>query len=214
MFTGLVEGKGKIVFIEKGRHRTKFKVSPYFPLDDLKIGDSIAINGACLTVINIIGDAFEVELSLETLTRTTFQNIQIGKEVNLERALHLRDRLGGHLVLGHIDTITTLRYKEQKGEHIRLSFNISKEWGHYIVEKGSIAIDGVSLTVNRHFLDNFEVNIIPHTAKATTLGKLKIGEKVNIETDLIGKYVVKLLSPWKKEGLGEDFLKEHGFYNE
>ena len=136
----------------------------------------------------------------------------MGTEVNLEQALQLGDRLGGHLVTGHIDTVGTIKDKKTKGEHTVFTFGIPGEWMRYIVEKGSVAIDGVSLTVNRCLSDSFEVNIIPHTARITTLGKKEIGDKVNIETDLIGKYVFKFLTPWLKTGLTEDFLKEHGFW--
>jgi riboflavin synthase len=212
VFTGLVERKGKIVRIEKENQGANVQIKPLFPLESLKTGDSIAIDGACLTVIKFNKDNFEVEVSPETLLRTTFRYCQPGKEINLEQALRLGDRLGGHLVTGHIDTIGIVKGKKEKGSHIEITFTISKQWMRYIVEKGSVAVDGVSLTVNCCFSGSFEVNIIPHTAKVTTLGKLEIGNKVNIETDLIGKYVYKFLSPWKEKGLTEDFLKEHGFW--
>jgi riboflavin synthase len=135
-----------------------------------------------------------------------------GKKVNLERALRLGDRLGGHLVTGHVDTIGTVVNRQERGAHTVFSFCLPSEWMRYVVEKGSITVDGVSLTVNRCFKDGFEVNIIPHTATVTTLGELKIGDKVNIETDLIGKYVAKFVSAWQeKQGITEDFLKAHGF---
>lgn len=213
MFTGLIEGKGTIIKIDRTSQEAKFHIRPTFKMDDLKIGDSVAVNGACLTVVNIHTDIFTVELSLETLTRTTFNHARPGKEVNLERALRLGDRLGGHLVTGHVDTVGVVTGRQERGGHTIFTFTLSPKWIRYVVEKGSVAIDGVSLTVNRCFEDSFEVNVIPHTAQVTTLGQLKVGDKVNIETDLIGKYVAKLLSAWqhKQTGLTEAFLKEHGF---
>jgi len=212
MFTGLVEGKGMVVGIERKDQGANLQIKPLFSLNNLKIGESIAIDGACLTVTKLHKETFEVELSPETLLRTTFRYFQVGTEVNLEQALQLGDRLGGHLVTGHIDTVGTIKDKKTKGEHTVFTFSIPDPWMRYIVEKGSVAIDGVSLTVNRCLSDGFEVNIIPHTARITTLGKKEIGDKVNIETDLIGKYVFKFLTPWLKTGLTEDFLKEHGFW--
>lgn len=212
MFTGLVEGKGMVVGIERKDQGANLQIKPLFSLNNLKIGESIAIDGACLTVIKLHKETFEVELSPETLLRTTFRYFQVGTEVNLEQALQLGDRLGGHLVTGHVDTMGVIKDKKEWGSHTVFTFGIPGEWMRYIVEKGSVAIDGVSLTVNRCLSDSFEVNIIPHTARITTLGKKEIGDKVNIETDLIGKYVFKFLTPWLKTGLTEDFLKEHGFW--
>jgi len=212
MFTGLVEGKGMVVGIERKDQGANLQIKPLFSLNNLKIGESIAIDGACLTVTKLHKETFEVELSPETLLRTTFRYFQVGTEVNLEQALQLGDRLGGHLVTGHVDTMGVIKDKKTKEEHTVFTFSIPDPWMRYIVEKGSVAIDGVSLTVNRCLSDSFEVNIIPHTARITTLGKKEIGDKVNIETDLIGKYVFKFLTPWLKTGLTEDFLKEHGFW--
>jgi len=212
MFTGLVEGKGMVVGIERKNQGANLQIKPLFSLNNLKIGESIAIDGACLTVTKLHKETFEVELSPETLLRTTFRYFQVGTEVNLEQALQLGDRLGGHLVTGHVDTMGVIKDKKEWGSHTVFTFGISSQWMRYIVEKGSVAIDGVSLTVNRCLSDGFEVNIIPHTARITTLGKKEIGDKVNIETDLIGKYVFKFLTPWLKTGLTEDFLKEHGFW--
>jgi len=182
MFTGLVEGKGMVVGIERKDQGANLQIKPLFSLNNLKIGESIAIDGACLTVTKLHKETFEVELSPETLLRTTFRYFQVGTEVNLEQALQLGDRLGGHLVTGHVDTMGVIKDKKEWGSHTVFTFGIPGEWMRYIVEKGSVAIDGVSLT------------------------------KVNIETDLIGKYVFKFLTPWLKTGLTEDFLKEHGFW--
>ncbi|HDD35172.1 MAG TPA: riboflavin synthase [Candidatus Desulfofervidus auxilii] len=208
MFTGLIEGKGEIIRFEKG----KMYIKPLFALDELKIGESIAINGVCLTVIKRQGDIFIVELSPETLSRTTFKFYHVGDLVNLERALKVGDRLGGHLVTGHVDTIGIVIGKNEKGEHFELNIEIPKKWMKYVVEKGSIAVDGVSLTINKCFDNGFTVNIIPHTAKITILGQYRVGSRVNIETDLIGKYVARLLSAWEKGEINEEFLKKHGFW--
>ncbi len=213
MFTGLIEGKGVITQVYRSAQGMELVIKPLFEMTDLKLGDSVAVSGACLTVTKIENDTFSVQLSPETIARTTFSNVQVGKKVNLERALRLGDRLGGHLVTGHVDTIGTVVNRQEKGVHTVFSFRLSSEWMRYVVEKGSIAVDGVSLTVNRCFKDGLEVNIIPHTAAVTTLGELKIGDKVNIETDLIGKYVAKFVSVWEeKQGITEDFLKAHGFF--
>jgi len=214
MFTGLVEGRGTIIRIDKTSQGAKFHIRPLFKMNDLKIGDSVAVNGTCLTVVNINADVFTVELSVETLTRTTFNHVQPGKEVNLERALRLGDRLGGHLVTGHVDTTGVVMSRQEKGSHIIFTFNLPSIWIQFLVEKGSVAVDGVSLTVNQCFENGFTVNIIPHTAQVTTLGQLKVGDRVNIETDLIGKYVARLLSAWqhKQTGLSEAFLKKYGFW--
>ncbi len=213
MFTGLVEGKGKVEGLKKSSQGMELKICPLFKMEDLKIGDSVAVNGVCLTVTKIENDCFWVQLSPETLSCTTFKDIKLGRKVNLERALRLGDRLGGHLVTGHVDTVGTLIRCQNRGQHKILEFSLEPNWMRYVVEKGSITIDGVSLTVNRCHQSSFEINIIPHTAAMTTFGELKIGDKVNVETDLIGKYVAKLVSPWQeKRDLTVDFLKEYGFF--
>ena len=213
MFTGLIEGKGVITQMYRFTQGMELVIKPLFEMADLKLGDSVAVNGACLTVTKIENDTFSVQLSPETIVRTTFSSVQVGKKVNLERALRLGERLGGHLVTGHVDTIGIVINRQEKGAHIVFSFRLSSEWMRYVVEKGSITVDGVSLTVNRCFKEGFEVNIIPHTAAVTTLRELKIGDKVNIETDIIGKYVAKFVSAWQeKQGITENFLKAHGFF--
>lgn len=212
MFTGLIQGKGKVIRVEKRAKGMKLCLKPLFQLNDLKIGDSIAVSGVCLTVIDTGKEGFCVELSPETLSRTTFSYINQGQEVNLEQSLRLGDRIGGHLVAGHVDTIGVVTDRNEKGENIIFTFSIPDDWMPYVVEKGSIAIDGISLTINRCFRKGFEVNIIPYTARVTTIGRRKVGDKVNIETDIIGKYVLRLLSAWQKKKIDEAFLKEHGFW--
>lgn len=214
MFTGLIQGKGKVTRAEKKAKGMKLCLRPLFPLNDLKIGDSIAVSGVCLTVVEIGKEGFCVELSPETLSRTTFSYAKSGQEVNLEQALRLGQRIGGHLVTGHVDTVGAITKRKEKGENIVFTFSISYNWMPYVVEKGSIAIDGISLTINRCLREGFEVNIIPYTADVTTIGQRKVGDKVNIETDIIGKYVARLLSAWQKKKIkiDEAFLKEHGFW--
>lgn len=212
MFTGLIQGKGKVIRVEKRAKGMKLCLKPLFQLNDLKIGDSIAVSGICLTVIDTGKEGFCVELSPETLSRTTFSYINQGQEVNLEQSLRLGDRIGGHLVAGHVDTIGIVTDRKEKGENIIFTFSIPDDWMPYVVEKGSIAIDGISLTINRCFGKGFEVNIIPYTARVTTIGQRKVNDKVNIETDIIGKYVLRLLSAWQKKKIDEAFLKELGFW--
>jgi len=178
-------------------------------LDDIKTGDSIAVNGACLTVTAKSGQGFTAYVSAETLARTNLRTLKAGDRVNLEKALQMRDFLSGHIVLGHVDGLGRIQEKAVKSQSITFGMEVSEGLSRYVVEKGSIAVDGVSLTVNRCEKNRFYVNIIPHTAQATTLSIRKEGDLVNIETDILGKYVEKFLHPGK--GLDLDFLKTHGF---
>jgi riboflavin synthase len=194
-------------------------IRPDFLMVTAVLGESIAVDGACLTVIDFRQEAFTADVSAETLGRTTLGRKAPGTSVNLERALRLGDRVGGHLVTGHIDGIAVLRAGKPEGRSIRLFFDTSDEIMRYVIEKGSVAVNGVSLTVNGVSSSGFDVNIVPHTASLTTLVGLRIGAEVNIETDLIGKYVEKMVSPWGstsekdelKTKIDLDFLKEHGF---
>ncbi len=178
-------------------------------LDDIKVGDSIAVNGACLTVTDKKEGGFSADVSAETMARTNINSLKPGDKVNLEKSLRLNGLLGGHLVLGHVDGLGKVREKATKGNSIQFGIEIDKELSRYIVEKGSVTIDGISLTVNRCEKNRFYVNIIPHTARNTTLGFKKVGDPVNIETDIIAKYIEKLLNPGK--GIDMNFLAEHGF---
>ncbi len=182
------------------------------PMAEIKLGDSIAVDGACLTVTSIQPQGFSVDVSSETLQRTTLGKRRAGDRVNLERALRLCDRLGGHLVSGHIDGLAVLSAREKSGEFIRLVFSAPEQLLKYIIEKGSVAIDGISLTVNTVTGRDFSVMIIPHTLEKTTLAGKGPGDQVNIENDLIGKYVEKLMGKRDADGgITLDFLAKHNF---
>jgi len=160
-----------------------------FPMDKVKVGDSIAVSGACLTVVRFQDNVFGVDVAPETLSKTTLGKAKVGDRVNLERALCLGDRLDGHLVTGHVDCIGMVQGKRPLANAMLFAFGVPEALSRYIVQKGSVAVDGISLTVNACKGNSFEVSIIPHTAKITTMGFKKIGDPVNIETDMIGKYV-------------------------
>ena len=189
MFTGIIEGLGTIREIRPTGQGKRLGVDADFDLDQTKIGDSISVNGACLTVVMIEGALFKVDMSPETFARTTFGKAKIGDRVNLERALRLSDRLDGHLVSGHIDGIGNVKLKEKIGNAIIFTIEVPESLSYFMIKKGSVAVDGISLTINNCGRNVFDVSIIPHTAKLTTLGILKAGDLVNIETDMIGKYV-------------------------
>ena len=194
MFTGLIEGIGKIKAIRRLGDDMKVTIAPLFQMTDCRVGESISVNGVCLTVTDFSKGAFSMDVSGETLSRSTLRLLRQGHQVNLERALRLSDRLGGHLVLGHVDGIGEIQKKETQQRSCLLRIGIEEQVSHYIIEKGSIAVDGISLTINRCEGSYFEVNIIPQTGMETTVLKKNVGELVNIETDLIGKYVEKFIS--------------------
>ncbi len=193
MFTGIIEGLGTIREIRPTGQGKRLGVDADFDLDQTKIGDSISVNGSCLTVVMIESALFKVDMSPETLARTTFGRAKIGDRVNLERALRLSDRLDGHLVSGHIDGIGTVKLKEKTGNAIIFTIEVPESLSYYMIKKGSVAVDGISLTINNCGRNRFDVSIIPHTAKLTTLGVIKTGDLVNIETDMIGKYVERFV---------------------
>ncbi|MGV1099250.1 riboflavin synthase [Thiovibrio sp. JS02] len=217
MFTGIILGKGKIVEKRPAGGGMLFVVQADFDLPDPEEGESIAVNGVCLTAREISGRRFAVDVSPESLTRTNLGRLSTGGVVNLERALRLSDRLGGHMVSGHVDATTPVLARKPLGGFVLFSFAVPENLGKYIIEKGSITIDGISLTVNSVDARVFSVSIIPHTLQVTTLGALKQGDTVNIEVDLIGKYVEKLLSvkgsdqEMKESRINPAFLTEHGF---
>ena len=194
MFTGIIEGMGTVAQVRPVDGGSRLTVKADFSLDGTGLGDSIAVNGACLTAVSLQGSRFSVDVSPETLSKTTFGAVKIGERVNLERALRLSDRLDGHLVSGHIDGQGTITGKQQQGNAVVVTFGVSEELSDYMIPKGSVAIDGISLTINSCDKQSFSVSIIPHTAKLTTLVLKDAGARVNIETDMLGKYVEKFLS--------------------
>jgi len=219
MFTGLVEGTGTLLRVDRRGPDARMTLRADFDPRGFTLGESIAVDGACLTVVSFEGRTFSVDVSAETLSRTTLGTRGPGSRFNLERALRLGDRLGGHLVTGHIDGLGTLQDRAMEGRSWRLTFSIPPELSRYVVAKGSIAVNGVSLTVNGCGPDRFDVNVIPHTAEVTTIGLLQIGDRVNIETDIIGKYVERMLQGHRPDGdkggqqrgIDTAFLVEHGF---
>ena len=219
MFTGLIEEIGKISKITKGINSYQFGIQAKKVLSDIKLGDSVATNGACLTVVERTNTSFTVDIMAETVKRTNFSLIKVGDAVNLERAMRLSDRLGGHLVSGHIDGIGKISCIRKEDIATIISIGAPKELLNQMLNKGSVAIDGISLTIVALGDKDFQVSIIPHTAQEATLLKKKTGDLVNLETDMIGKYVSRFLRTDKNEnlttaktsGIDMGFLTENGF---
>ena len=204
MFTGIIEGLGTITGIRPaGGGGRRFTLRAAFDLDGTRVGDSISVSGACLTAVAVEGRTFAVDVSPETLSRSTFSRAGIGERVNLERALRLSDRLDGHLVSGHLDGTGVLESRRSEANAVILGFGAPQEVARFLIEKGSVAVDGISLTVNRCDDRSFTVSVIPHTAAVTTIGFKKIGEPVNLEADLIGKYVARFIQR-PAPGVAED----------
>jgi riboflavin synthase len=216
MFTGIIEDKGKVVRIEyRGQEmRLTIELPPH--LTELQLGDSININGVCLTVVSKKEQKIKLDLSQETLQKSILGEVKEGSQVNLERALRLVDRLGGHIVTGHIDGIGVIAEKRKERDFIQLRIKVPESVSKYIVQKGSIAIDGISLTVNEYQGGEIQMTLIPYTVEKTTLIDKKVGDRVNVEADILGKYVEKLLDRGDKKSGQVDlsFLKEHGFIKE
>jgi riboflavin synthase len=209
MFTGIVEGLGKVKRLTMKGADAVLEIEAAIDLNDITLGDSIAVNGACLTVTARNQNIFNADVSAETLGKTNLKQLHTGDKVNLEKSLRVGGYLGGHFVLGHIDATARILSQTQKSGSLILAVEIDDRLSRYIVEKGSVAIDGVSLTVNKLEKSRFYVNIIPHTADMTTIVMKKKGDWVNIETDILGKYVEKLLH--SSRGIDNDFLARHGF---
>lgn len=211
MFTGIIEEKGMISRIERTARKARLTIRAESILSDVHLGDSIAVNGICLTVIRYEETTFTVDVMEETWRRTALGNLQPGKTVNLERAMAANGRFGGHLVSGHIDGIGVIREIRQEGNGVWYRISAEKNILDIIVEKGSIAIDGISLTVAKVSPQDFSVSVIPHTLAQTTLQERKTGESVNLENDMIGKYLWKFCQTEQQRGISGEFLARHGF---
>lgn len=216
MFTGIIQAVGEIAALQPGGEDTRVRVrTGRLDLDDVAPGDSIAVNGVCLTVVDLPGDGFWADVSGETLTRTGFRDIAVGSRVNLEKALTPTTRLGGHLVSGHVDGVGTVLERRPEGRSERFRIQAPEALAKYIAEKGSICVDGVSLTVNAVDGAVFDLNIVPHTLQETTIADYRSGTRVNLEVDIIARYLERLLLGEKAaepgSGISEAFLAEHGF---
>jgi riboflavin synthase len=216
MFTGIIGAKGLIKRITKKGNDVLMEIETLMEIGDIKTGDSIAVNGACLTVTGKTDKGFTADVSAETLARTNLKILQADDRINLEKALRLSDFLGGHIVLGHVDGMGKIQERNTRSNSIIFGIGVDDTLDRYLVEKGSVTIDGVSLTVNTCKKNIFYVSIIPHTASSTTLETKKPGDLVNIETDILGKYVEKFLNlkQNKRKGVDMAFLAEHGFIKE
>lgn len=216
MFTGLIECAGQMLTLENRGDETRLRIAPQ-GLREFVLGESIAVNGACLTVESFGKGWFAAYASAETMSRTTLGLLRPGGSVNLERAMALGDRLGGHLVSGHVDCVAEVAGVAPAGESRVYELRFPAEYGPQVIEKGSVALDGVSLTVNACTGTTLKVNVIPETRRVTTIGSWTPGHRVNMETDLIGKYVQRMVAPWSGTAetpagnITEDFLREHGF---
>ena len=217
MFTGIVEEMGTIAGIQKGAKSAVLTIQAEKVFSDIHIGDSIALNGVCLTVTSFNGNTYTADVMNETLRRSSLGSLTIGSKVNLERAMAANGRFGGHIVSGHIDGIGTVSAIRQDDIAVWYTISASPSILRYIIEKGSIAIDGISLTVATVTDIDFSVSIIPHTAAQTTLSRRKSGDIVNLENDVIGKYVEKLLQPavttpkTEASSITMDFIEKYGF---
>lgn len=216
MFTGIVEEMGVVKEMTRSLAGARVTFLASLIMDDLTVGASVSVNGACVTVVELGAGEFSVNLSSETLSVTTMGVLTHGAPVNLERAMKLNQRIGGHMVSGHVDAVGSIRDRRQEGETLLLVIEAPSEILRYCVLKGSITVDGISLTINQLTDRSFGVSIIPHTAKITTLGLKQIGETVNLESDLIGKYVERLLqergqlSSKPAPVIDKDYLKKRG----
>lgn len=208
MFTGLVVELGDIVSLEKRGKGARLFLNAKALSQEAKLGDSIAINGACLTIVELRGTALAFDISDETLKSTNLGELKVRDRVNLEPALRLSDRLGGHFVTGHIDGACRMRSKSPEGEVYKIVIETAPWIAEYLVEKGSVAVDGISLTVVDVMRDGFSIVIIPHTAKLTTIGFKGAGDRVNVEVDILGKYVSKYIKKGKDSNLMQTLMKE------
>ena len=215
MFTGIVGYVGSVERVQRGARSAVLHIKARTVPEDLRLGDSVAVNGVCLTATGLTGHGFTADVMHETLDRSALAGLGPGSRVNLERAMAANGRFGGHIVAGHVDGVGTIAAIEKDDNAIWFTITAPAQVLRYVVEKGSIAIDGISLTVARVETDRFAVSVIPHTAAVTLLGQRRTGDRVNLESDLVGKYVERLLRPAPEEKgqsrLTMEFLTQHGF---
>ena len=211
MFTGIIKARGTIDAIQPRGGDVRLTVrSSGLPWSDFELGESIAVNGVCLTAVALHDDGFDTDVSVETLNVTALGKLEVGSSVNLEPSISLGERLGGHLVSGHVDCTGTVTARAADARSIRLVIEIPKEYARYVAKKGSVCVDGVSLTINEVSVNSFEVNIIPHTAEVTIIDHYAVGTVVNVEVDLLARYTERLLNP-DGSGISMDLLKAHGY---
>lgn len=220
MFTGLINGQGSVLGMEPRGDETRLRIQALYHLDNIILGESIAVNGTCLTVETSGPRLFSAYASAETMRSTSLGHLKPGARVNLERALAVGDRLGGHIVSGHVDCVAEILLVQQQGESRRIRVGFPESFGSEVIRKGSVALDGISLTVNDCGPDFLEVNVIPETWRVTTIAEWVAGTRINMETDVIGKYVRRMLAPHvgsigeepERGGVSLEFLRENGFF--
>ncbi len=212
MFTGIIKAIGKVAKMEQQGGDLRLTItSADLPWKEFAVGESIAINGVCLTAVEFLSNGFVADVSVETSKVTALANLVEGSKLNLEPSVALGERLGGHLVSGHVDCVGQIKTRETDARSVKLVVGIPAEYSRYIARKGSVCIDGVSLTVNEVSDNTFSVNIIPHTADATIIGDYRSGTEVNIEVDLLARYVERLLANSDDSPITEKYLRAHGY---
>ena len=211
MFTGIIKAKGEIAAMQETGGDVRLSIrSDGLPFASYEVGESIAVNGVCLTAVALRPDGFDTDVSTETLNVTGLGQLALGSPVNLEPSLSLADRLGGHLVSGHVDCVGSVTRRVADARSIRLTFEIPAAFARYVARKGSVCVDGVSLTINEVSGNSFDLNIIPHTAEVTIIGDYTVGTSVNIEVDMLARYVERLLEH-DDGSITKDYLREHGY---
>lgn len=211
MFTGIIKAKGSITAMQKQGGDVRMTVSSDgLPWSDFEIGESISVNGVCLTAVALNDNGFDTDVSVETLDVTALGDLTTGSDVNLEPALGVGERFGGHLVSGHVDCVGSVTSRSADARSIRLTIEIPAEYSRYIAKKGSVCVDGVSLTINEVSGNTFESNIIPHTADTTIIDGYAVGTAVNVEVDMLARYIERLLGK-DDDGISLEFLKAHGY---
>lgn len=214
MFTGIIEAIGSVKSLQEIKSEWRLVLeTEKLDMSDVKLGDSIAVSGCCLTVVEMSDSSFAADVSNETLRCTSLGALKPGSRVNLEKAMMATDRFGGHIVSGHVDGVGKLSTSSQEGQSIKLTFEVPDGLSKYIAAKGSICIDGTSLTVNEVTANSFSINVIPHTQEETIIGEYGVGRVVNLEVDLVARYLERLMTGAKgsSDGITQDYLEEHGF---